>query len=161
MIQRIQHLYFALIALVGIWFSTTVLMEFPSAKDAIDSIEIRATGIKMYQNGTQTILSESNMLMILLLLLITNSIYIIFLYKNRNRQSRLGLLNYFIIAGFMISLFYMLSSQINFSRFSLSELKGNSILTCIFSFLILVLNYLALKGIARDEDLVRSADRIR
>lgn len=161
MIQRIQHLYLALIAVISIWFLTTVLIEFPSAPGAADTVEIRATGVTLYQNEGQTILSENKLLMFPLLLMFVNSFYMILLFKNRRRQTRLGYLNFFIIGGFMVCLFYILSQQISFSTFDFSQLGGNSNINGVLSFLMLILNFLALRGIAKDEELVRSADRIR
>jgi len=81
---------------------------------------------------------------------------IIFLYKNRSMQIRLcyGML----IALVAIYVFYFI---FNMKNFSLSELFGYLRFTFVFPFISIILVYLAIRGIKKDEKLVRSLDRLR
>lgn len=161
MIQRIQHIYIFLILLAGLWFSSAILMEFPASPGSGQRLAIKATGAILYQNQSETILSENKTILWTVLLLILNCIVILFMFKKREKQIGLCLLNYFLIGGVMLSLFYMLSSQTNFNTFRFDQLEGNSFLSYLLGIVMMILNYLAIRGIKKDDALVRSADRIR
>lgn len=79
----------------------------------------------------------------------------IFLFKNRKSQFMLGRLNIilnFILLGFFVYLSLNLSGETVVSK------KGIGMLLPIFSIVFLVL---ANKAIKKDEDLVKSVDRLR
>jgi len=84
------------------------------------------------------------------------AIVAIFLYKNRRMQLRLC---YAMLAGFVvIYLFYFI---FNMQNFSFAELFGHVRYTVVFPFISIILVYLAIRGIKKDEKLVRSLDRLR
>lgn len=79
----------------------------------------------------------------------------IFMYKNRQTQFVLGRLNIilnFILLGLFVYRSLKISGEINISE------KGIGMLLPIFSIVFLVL---ANKAIKKDEDLVKSVDRLR
>jgi len=75
----------------------------------------------------------------------------IFLYKNRKLQGRLSIL------GILLSLFNIYLYYQQTHRFT----TGNYDLTAILALAIPILFYLAVRGIYRDEKLVKSLDRLR
>lgn len=83
------------------------------------------------------------------------SLISIFRYKNRKSQFVLGRLN--IILNFILLAFFVYQSLNLSGEINISE-KGIGILLPIFSIVCLVL---ANKAIKKDEDLVKSVDRLR
>ena len=79
-----------------------------------------------------------------------------FLYKNRRIQIRL-------CYGMLVSLvlIYLLYFIFNKQNFSFSELFGHVRYTFVFPFISIILVYLAIRGIKKDEKLIRSLDRLR
>lgn len=75
----------------------------------------------------------------------------IFLYKNRKLQGRLALL------GILLSLLNIFLYYKQTRKFTV----GNYDLTAVLAILIPVLFFLALRGIYRDQKLVKSLDRLR
>jgi len=84
------------------------------------------------------------------------AIVAIFLYKNRKMQIRLcyGML----VAFVFIYIFYFI---FKWQNFSFTELFGHVRYTFIFPLISIILVYLAIRGIKKDEKLVRSLDRLR
>lgn len=80
----------------------------------------------------------------------------IFLYKNRRMQIRLcyGML----FALVLIYIFYLVFNRQNFS---FTELFGHVRYTFVFPFVSIIFVYLAMRGIKKDEKLIRSLDRLR
>lgn len=87
------------------------------------------------------------------------ALYEIFQYRNRLTQLKLGLFNSLLLAGTLGALVYYIvyvaEPMIN------SGAQGEKMSGFYLPFLGLMLNVLANKFIKRDEDLVRSADRLR
>jgi FtsH-binding integral membrane protein len=81
-----------------------------------------------------------------------SAIITIFLFKKRNLQIRIC---YAMILSLVIA--YIIYFIVNFSSLSLSELNY----TFLFPFIAIILIYLAIIGIKKDEKLIRSLDRLR
>ena len=80
----------------------------------------------------------------------------IFLYKNRVLQLRLTVFNAVLMAGYYGMLFmYLFFAQVKFGAKWYLEIVAAFPLVCI------ILAFLAMRGIARDEALVKSLNRIR
>jgi len=160
MIQRIQSVFLLLIALcmaaflfLPIWSktdaetgSTATLTAFSLEKTAIAGTEAAATS-----TGTFA-------LAILAILAAGVAIYEIFQYKNRLSQMKLGMLNTLIMVGLLVTMVY-------YSYYVGEELfagaPGEREAAFYLPFLALILNALSNRFIRRDEQLVRSVDRLR
>lgn len=100
------------------------------------------------------ITAQSNLLLLILTAGVgLASLITIFLYKNRKRQLR-------------ITLITLLVSIINLVLFFTQTQKfipgqGNYNLTAIFAIIVPVFLFLAIRGIRKDEKLVKSLDRLR
>ncbi|HMW67121.1 MAG: hypothetical protein BWZ05_00484 [Bacteroidetes bacterium ADurb.BinA245] len=74
------------------------------------------------------------------------------LYKNRKIQFRIGLLA--LLFSILVIVFYFKDIKVHFS-------KGHLLLSSIFAFVVPVFIFLALRGIRRDEKLVKSLNKLR
>ena len=86
------------------------------------------------------------------------AIFSIFQYTNRLRQIQLGALNAMVVMITMfLCLYYILKSESVVSP----QLQGTYLIGFYFPVVALLCNLMANRFIRRDEQLVRSADRIR
>jgi hypothetical protein len=105
--------------------------------------------------GEAVYAQDDNMVFILFLISALISLVTIFLFKNRKLQFVLGRLNIllnFILLGLFVYWSLMVPGESNISE------KGIGMLIPIISIVFLVL---ANKAIKKDEDLVKSVDRLR
>ena len=94
----------------------------------------------------------------LLLLISLNSMFIIFQFKKRMLQIKLAGLNYLLLCGVMV-IYYL---SIKNANGIISEVGSGQFLIGFYVPLIaIILNFLVIRFIKKDEALVRSVDRIR
>ncbi|PTX22334.1 uncharacterized protein DUF4293 [Pontibacter mucosus] len=166
MIQRIQTVFLALLAIAMI---CVLFLPLWSKTDPTtgEEVVLTAWNMKSYflteqgepgevgsvpQRGTIAI----GMLAIAAIVI---AVYEIFQYKSRLNQMKLGLLNTLILMATLITMLY-------YAYFVGGDLvlpgeKGTFEAGFFMPLLALVLNSLANRFIKRDEDLVRSVDRLR
>jgi uncharacterized protein DUF4293 len=138
MIQRIQ----------SIWLLLAAAAAFASLQFPFYNGLIEAGKPLVYVTG------QSNLLLLILTAGVgLASLIAIFLYKNRKLQSR-------------IALIALLVSIINLVLFFMQTQKylpgqGNYNLTAIFAIVIPIFLIMAMRGIKKDEKLVKSLDRLR
>jgi len=131
MIQRIQTLF--LFIACGLLFS---LFFVPMATNA----------------AQPTNYTDSSVLLALLIILILISFLSIFLYRHRMLQIRLCILNSLLLLGFQGIIAYYFFTASEGTVFSL---------TAVFPIVSAILTFTAMRYIARDEAMVRAADRLR
>ena len=153
MIQRIQsfYLFINLVLLVLILF-------IPLAEFLINEqvFQFYASGIKEFNIEKSNFFITTYPLLIVYIVVATLTLITIFLYKNRTLQMRLCRLNIMVMFGsFFLYPFYIYRMVSNES----------AVWTISYAILIplstIILFYLALKSIKKDEDLIKSIDRIR
>jgi len=144
MIQRIQTIYLLLATI----FSGGLIFLL--------NLWVSADGIKFYVMDS---FSTNNILLIIMSVLFFISSLLtfvtIFQYKKRQLQfvlGRLSILINFILLGVLVYFAQNLSGEINVSE------KGIGLLIPIFTIVLVVL---ANKAIKKDEELVKSVDRLR
>jgi hypothetical protein len=147
MIQRIQTLYLLLAAIL-----TSLLLALPFAEIAKDGAIylFSSGGISLdgaVKQGTIAVL-------ILILLIIGLHLFAIFSFKNRILQKKIVLVGMISLLGIFGLIFY-------YSYFSFSGAKISFQTAFIFPLISIILDYLAIRGINKDEALIRSIDRIR
>lgn len=153
MIQRIQSLY-----LLGSFNLIAVMFFFPLAKlvDASGAeYEFLYRGIPALQEGEPAVYNALPVA-ILLSIIALISFVTIFLYKKRMLQVRLTVFNMICMVGAMGLIYYSISSQAS----ELNAITSYSLINA-FPLVALVLSYLAIREIGKDEALIRSMDRIR
>lgn len=155
MIQRIQSLY--LVAVVAL-MATALLTPLAYFAAGSNIYELFAFELV---NQADAAASQSTMYMGVVVALATIiPLITIFLYKNRMLQIRLCAVELVLLLGAQIfmALYYYLGNRM----FEQLEFHTQGIrIAIIFPLVAIILDYLALRAIFKDEMLVRSLDRIR
>ena len=155
MIQRIQSLY--LVAVVAL-MATALLTPLAYFAAGSNVYELFAFELVSQADAAA---SQSTMYMGVVVALATIiPLITIFLYKNRMLQIRLCAVELVLLLGAQVfmALYYYLSNRM----FEQLEFHTQGIrIAIIFPLVAIILDYLALRAIFKDEMLVRSLDRIR
>jgi hypothetical protein len=160
MIQRLQTIYFvAIILICGIACGGSLINFIQSTPGMVKEYSLNLIYLNYKENGN--LISSKIMfeLIALVSLVIGWTINIIFGYKNRKRQMTHTKLNFLFIALLIIVLFVKAFTSI--PDFAFNTLSMQSTFGLALLFFMLYLNLRALMLIRRDEELVKSADRIR
>ncbi len=164
MIQRKQTLWLTLISIIC--FSSIYLnipyrdvdgkIDAKVIEDAMVHIGFSHTSIDII--GKERTKTESNALLkYSLILLGVLSLAAIALHKNRTKQLLIGKIHYALIALIMFLMYYYGWSK----RYVDLEPDGQLLISLLFPFIMAWANYKAISGIKKDENLVKSYDRIR
>lgn len=162
MIQRIQSVYLLLVMVCqGILFATS-LATFSSYEN---SYYLGLTGLYKLSSAGEELLFNSYALMAFNILIIVYSAVVIFSFKNRKKQVRLAGFNIIMLCGFILLMFFGFDNAKSFLNISstaqTAELSTTYGIGMMLPLLSLIFCLLAIRGIRKDEELVRSADRIR
>ncbi len=155
MLQRIQSVYLFLVFVFSVLFAILPLGHFPAVApgEPLRIVYYRDFLLNMDISGSWM----GVLLIILFLLALVVTVYATFLYKKRMVQVRLGKFSLFVHAAKILAAFFFLDTirnQVNDAGFS----YGAAIFFPIISLLFILM---AIRAIRKDEELVRSADRIR
>jgi hypothetical protein len=156
MIQRIQSVYlFLIVILAGLTIGLPVASLINVKSNLLYIMDIR--GISLIQpTGVAVFQSATSMLTTFAAVFGTISLIIIFSYKNRVKQIRLSVLNFLFMIGYYVALIIYIWMACS----SLST-EWHLRIAAIFPIISMILNYLAIGAIGKDEKLVKSLDRIR
>jgi hypothetical protein len=156
MLQRIQSIYLLLASL-----AIFALFLFPLAHNVyVDSkpISIMVTGTYQDVNGQQQLIEHFVALTAVTAIVGILPLIIIFLYKNRKQQIALCYSAVLVIIGYSFWIAQAAKAvtgggvTLQFNNF------GIGLFLCPLAILLFIL---AIKGIQRDEKLIKSADRLR
>jgi hypothetical protein len=147
MIQRIQSLYLLLAAILG----AVISFYNPHLWRA-----------KLVNNNYRYFDGQSNYLyFIMLMIIIVLSLVAIFLYKKRKVQLRLTIIDLLFCLG-LIAVQYLEIAAFEQQLKDAAMLASSTYLPAAFlPILLVILLFLAARGIFRDEKLVKSLDRLR
>ncbi|RAJ10637.1 uncharacterized protein DUF4293 [Chitinophaga skermanii] len=149
MIQRIQSLYLLLAAACGTatWFFNLWKADF----------------LKAGVTQTVAVTAQSNFLsFVLYMLIVTLAVVCIFLYKNRKLQFRLTVLNVLLAVCAIFLQYFIVQGKIGDEQQAGAVMQTSTFLPAAFlPIVILILLFLAAKGIYKDEKLIKSLDRLR
>lgn len=165
MIQRIQTIFLTAIILVMTWFCFTTIWLKVNDKTA-DKIVFTPLSLTYYNGSvddnelSNITVTESSTLHILILagLSALFALISIFSYKNRVRQMKMGFLNTLLLVLLFVLMYYQISEA---DELLAHPTYGDYHLGFFLPFTALAFNVAANFYIKKDEDLVRSADRIR
>lgn len=144
MIQRIQTIYLLLTTITAILFLSGEIFLFENGMD------FSLTGLSAEINAIDIVLSA------LLLAVPLLAFLIIFFYKKRKLQIRLTLLLLLLIIAMVgVAGYYIYISP------GRSDTEIVFTYKLILPFLMLIFTFLAYRGIRKDEEIVRSYDRLR
>ncbi len=154
MIQRIQTVYLAIAAfLLVLLFSNPISQIILSEKLYLTlwHHEISAASDELFASVSTWPIT------FLLSVIVVIEIVTIFLYKRRPVQIRLCVFNLLLMFGLVGLIYY-------FTKYTITSTEGMKsvfLWPIVCPMIAIILNYLALKAIQKDENLVRSYDRIR
>lgn len=160
MIQRLQTVYFiAIILIAAMACGGSLINVHQMSEGMVKDYILNMIYLRSYENGvliSQTIMWE---LIVLISVTIGWTINIILGFKNRSRQILHTKINFLIIMLLIIALFVKAFTAI--PEFSFGTLTMQSTFGLALVFFMLYLNLRALLLIRKDDNLVKSADRIR
>jgi hypothetical protein len=152
MIQRIQSFYLLLIIalLIAVFFLPVGVFDYTSGSYEYTVFFIKKVGIANVDNFPIWLLGFVCVISILLALIT------IFLYKKRLIQIRFCIFNAFLLIIFYLIYAFFLFIGINGVKLNFDFSYGLA-----FPFIAFILDLLAIRAIRKDENLVKSLDRIR
>lgn len=156
MIQRIQSIFLLLVVIISTLLFFLTIAEFPSGTDAF--IQKMLCTISRSQPGTCIV--STYYLGIINMVIGIIALVTIFLFRNRKLQMLLGNLN-MVITATMIVLMFLTVEKNSTMLVPGATLPVQYGIGAWLSILLLVFTFLANRYIKKDEELVRSADRIR
>lgn len=140
MIQRLQTL----------WMLAASALSFASLKISFFSGNILVENVKQFQRFTAM---NSIPLMILTVAVAIASLVLIFMYKDRKQQLKIGFA--ILICSIITMLMYYFATK------SFVENEWSFDITSVVTIAIPVFLIMAIRGIYKDEKLVKSLDRLR
>lgn len=155
MIQRIQSLYLLGVVALIVAALFTPLAYFVAGTEVYDLTAFALQPESGQQEGQSTMYMGVIVALAAIVPLVT-----IFCFKNRMLQIRLCAVELVLLAGaeIFMAIYYYLSNRM----FAMMEFHTQGFrIAIIFPLIALILDYLALRAIFKDEMLVRSLDRIR
>jgi hypothetical protein len=155
MIQRIQSVYLFLITLLSLLFFNGNYLNFIDRSGS--AMIVNFTGIiKSTEGSGFELISTVWPLIVIFVLISVVSFITIFLFKKRDIQLLFSkILIGLISASILVSVFY--SYQVT-SKYSAMFIPGVKMIVPV---ILLLLSVLAFRGIRRDDNLVKSYDRLR
>lgn len=155
MIQRIQSLYLLLTSIASVLFLSGNFLSF--FNDSGSGIFMNYLGLWKAEPGGEPQMLESQIIIpIVVILIFILSTVVIFLYKNRKLQIKLAL-----AAVLLSSVLTALTAWFAYSAGEKYQAVLNPGIRTFLPLIILLFSILALLGIRKDENLVRSYDRLR
>ena len=157
MIQRIQSVFLVLVVLLGVLFSYLPILEFIGYETTYVMNAYKTVAV----TDTTIVISKNMGVGVLQGLIAVVALIIIFLFKNRQLQLKLAKLIILFIA-FQIAAIVMYSDTAKIAIGpNANDVLMNIKMGALLPIITLVLTYLAIHFIKKDDDLVRAADRLR
>lgn len=151
MIQRIQSVYLLLVTVLLVMAMCMPVGQFIGA-DGVTSHVFKPLGVTLADGTFQSTWGLFGILLLGALIALCT----IFLYRNRMLQVRMTIFSSLLLVGYYIAFFvfmFVLKDDLNAS-FQLGW-------ALCLPLVAIILNYLAFRGIYRDELMVKAADRLR
>jgi glucan phosphoethanolaminetransferase (alkaline phosphatase superfamily) len=155
MIQRKQSVYLFLIAVLSLLFFSGSIVNFINESGSVYKITFDNI-IKGTEGQGLEIIQKLLPLMVLIILIPIISLITLFIFKNRKIQLKLTIFLMILCTLLVIALIH--GSIITISKFGASLTPGFKM---ILPLIMLILSILAYRGIKKDDQLVKSYDRLR
>lgn len=153
MIQRIQSLF---LLLVFICLGAMILLPIASFTGSVTWMTSGILGLEEGQSASGVLPFPIQGIILGLMAL---TVFILFSYKNRKRQMSLGRINFILILGLVVVIQLSLDSISSDLGMELQNVTHG--FSTYLPIIALGFHLLANRGIKRDEDLIRSVDRLR
>lgn len=155
MIQRIQSVYFFLIALFSSLLLSGSIINFVNGSGSVFKITF-ASILKSTEGNGLEVIEKLIPLSVLIILIPIISLITIFVFKNRKIQMRLAMFLLILCTLMVFALIH--GSIIIISKYGATITPGFKM---ILPLVMLILSVLAYLGIKKDDHLVKSYDRLR
>lgn len=160
MIQRVQTLYLFLVVILSAVMFFTPIGGFYN-KTTLEVYDLTFMGVFL-QDNMQTVENNPSVMPVWGLSILTAVIPVIalisiFLYRKRVLQARFNVFNILLMVGYYALLFFYI-------WIGKQKLHADESFLCVpssFPLISIILSALAIRGILKDEALVRSLDRLR
>jgi len=136
-------------------FASTMTPLWTAEKAGVTAVSINSFNMVVLGKTFSTVYLAATALFSSLMALIS-----IFLYKNRQRQLQIGLVNMALISVYMMLLVFKTIPD-GIRTLNFPEGVGSYGIGVYFVIAAIILNFLASRMIRKDEELVKSVDRIR
>jgi hypothetical protein len=154
MIQRIQSLYLFISSVITSFLIFTPLASFKLQDQIIG--ELYSYCIKNTAVSNVQIKFNPVLLIVLVVVSVMLGLFTIFLFKKRKLQIWLNVLNILILLAIItLIVYYCISISVN------NNASINYYIQSILPFISIILIFLSIKRIHKDEKLIRSLDRVR
>ena len=155
MIQRIQSIYLAIVLILILTMLFTPLAKFSDNSGIL--YQLLYKGVVKFTSSGWIFVENSIITTILILVIIILTVTSIFFYRNRIKQIKACWALIIVLLLLTGHLYFIYSSV----KLHFSIIKSNLSLASVFPIISIILIYLAIKAIRKDERLVKSIDRIR
>jgi glucan phosphoethanolaminetransferase (alkaline phosphatase superfamily) len=157
MIQRIQTLFLALIAIAMISF---LFVNIWDKKSISTDEQASFNALKIIYTRSGQVISETTTVWIAIMAILSFivSVLSILSFRNRIRQMQFGLANSILIGAILGSIVYY---SFQGEKLIMDTEKGSFGVGLLIPAIALICNSLANRFIRKDEEMVRSADRMR
>jgi drug/metabolite transporter (DMT)-like permease len=163
MLQRIQSIYLFIAVLCGAALFLSAFNTFNFQQIEFNFSLFGLHQIKGEPNLNYTAAAYALVLFCCAFILVNG--YTIFLFKNRRKQIKLAGFGILILASFCVAEFFFANHhQLKIAEIlnvDIAQIQINYGIGTLMPILAMVMNFLAIRAIKKDEELVRSADRIR
>jgi hypothetical protein len=160
MIQRLQTIYFiAIIFICAMACGGSLINVHQMSEGLVKDYIMNLVYLRSYENGILVATAIQYELIAVVSIILGWTINIILGFKNRKRQLFHTKINFLFIAILIVVLFIKAFTTI--PNFAFNTLSMQSTFGLALLFFMLYLNLRALLLIRKDEELVKSADRIR
>jgi hypothetical protein len=161
MVQRIQTIYFIAIIIICATLCTGAVIKImePLATGGNGEYNLNLFYYTAIENGVLTATKLQFELIAIAAIIIGLTITIIFSFKDRAKQKKLAKVNYIIMLLLVLTVFA--KALILFPAFSFSKIFPYSSIGVMLMGFLFYLNWRAIRLIKKDDELVKSADRIR
>lgn len=160
MLQRLQTLYFLAIIIICIVLCSGAVISIHTTEGNISKdYVLNVLMFNVYENQVQTESQIQYALAAIVAIILGWTLKVIFSYKDRNKQIKAARINFLFMLLLLLAVFSTATMKI--PGFRLASLTTASVFGLAFILFMFYLNWRAIMLIKRDEELVKSADRIR
>ena len=158
MIQRLQTVYLALIIVILVLLCSIEIMHYRTAVPVLE-YKLNLFYFNKFDNGVLTETHIQFGLITISSIIMGLTAFIICSYKDRKKQIKFGWVN--MVAIILLVVAFLVKAVLFIPQFDSANLLVLSIFGLSIFFFMIYLNLRAIMLIKKDEELVRSADRIR
>lgn len=162
MLQRIQTIWLLLVAILSFAALFCPLLSFYQGVEVVATISnwtfSVADNAQLAGQGSMAPMAMGLLLIVVILITLMS----IMLFRFRMRQLRLTIFSTLLLLGYVgVYAFLVFKFSMNLDAAGLTDHSMTLHVASIFPIISIILNFLAIHGIRKDERLVRSLDRIR